>query len=158
MDQSELYQYGLDCLGRREYCRSELSRKMADRCKDAVLVTQVLDQLEAKSYLSDTRFVEMRVRNRVLNGYGPLRITADLRERGVDDTLIEAELNRIEDWADKARLAYIKRFGDTSNNGINPTITTDKTLLLKHRRYLYQRGFNFDMIKEALLMLGSRIN
>ena len=70
-------------LARREHSRLELSRKLLKRGFERPVVDQVLAYLTADGSLSEQRFQADYVNARINRGFGPLRISAELRDRGV---------------------------------------------------------------------------
>lgn len=76
-------------LARREHSRAELLRKLTARGYTATDVEPLLDRLAAQQLQSDARFIDSYARMRSGRGYGPQRIRAELRERGVAADLIE---------------------------------------------------------------------
>jgi SOS response regulatory protein OraA/RecX len=74
-------------LARREHARTELGRKLSQRGFSESLVGEVLDALEAENLLSDRRFTESFVEQRMARGQGPLKIRHELRERGISAEL-----------------------------------------------------------------------
>ncbi len=102
----------LRLLARREHSVCELRAKLARRGQDGGAVDAVLAELVAEGLLSDARFAEAYVRARVDRGYGPLRIRAELAERGVAEPLVQAALAAAEvDWAALAARVRQRRFG-----------------------------------------------
>ena len=74
---------GIDALSRREYSRLELYRKLMRTLSEGETaddVIAVLDDLQAKGYLSDERYAEGRVRVRSMR-YGNRRVAQELRQR-----------------------------------------------------------------------------
>ena len=121
-------------LARREHSRRELAAKLVARGFGDAVVAEVLDALEAEGLLSDARFVESYLHSRREKGYGPLRRRAELRERGVDEALIEAGLAALDaDWASLCERAWRKRFG-----GQPPRDLRERA---RQQRFLCQRGF-----------------
>ncbi|MBA1147471.1 regulatory protein RecX [Ectothiorhodospiraceae bacterium WFHF3C12] len=130
-------------LARREHARAELAAKLRQRDFDGEIVSEVLSDLEGRGLLSDERFAEEYVRYRYNRGYGPLRIRAELRERGVDDGISDRWLDDPElDWAAAARAARRKRFGDAG-----PESLPERQ---REQRFLNYRGFTGDQIRAAL--------
>ena len=82
----------LALLAGRDFGRTELARRLARRGYPAGVVAAVVDGLVAERLLSDTRYVEQFIRQHAGRGHGPVRIRADLRERGVPDDEVEAGL------------------------------------------------------------------
>jgi regulatory protein len=82
----------LNYLARREHSCRELETKLLRRGIGAEAASTVVEQLGSENLVSDERYVEAYVRSRVARLFGPLRIRAELRKRGVADTLVEREL------------------------------------------------------------------
>ena len=109
----------MDLLARREHSRLELERKLEARGLESGAVAQALDELECDGLLDDGRFAESFVAARARKGQGPVRIRAELRERGVDEAdtargLAEAGA----DWNEIAARARSKRFGRSCTGGL----------------------------------------
>jgi regulatory protein len=135
----------LRLLGRREYSMLEMRRKLVARGYQAPQVDGVLALLRDERLLSDERFAESFVRMRIERGQGPMRIRAELRERGVADTVIDGVTTHTADfWITCARRVLTRRFG----RGTPPVISRDEW----HRRarFLAQRGFPSDVIARSL--------
>ena len=97
----------------------------------------------AQRLLSETRFVEQFIRQHAGRGHGPVRIRADLRERGVPEAEIEAGLEAAgEDWTAVAREARRRRFG------VSPP--GDYAGRARQARFLQYRGFTHEQIRAAL--------
>ncbi len=140
-------QIALGLLARREHSRLELRRKLQRRFPQAVVLDQVLDDLEAGNYLSDQRYAESMTRSRSGRGYGPLRVRAELTGNGVGADMVSQALHTQEtDWVCKAKQALRKRFGVGGIDGGE----RDLALRGKQYRFLAQRGFNADQIRAAL--------
>ncbi len=133
----------LNLLARREHSRLELARKLRQRGMAGADLEQVLNELAAARLLSDTRFAEEYARSRAGRGYGPVRIRAELRERGIDDAGIQAALAELgEDWCRQAREARQRRFGAEP--------PADLKERARQSRFLQQRGFSPEQIRQAL--------
>lgn len=97
-------------LMRREYSYAELSQWLRQRGYSAAIATTVVDQLAQADLLSDERFAQALVRTRRDAGYGPRRIAAELRERGVAKGIIVETLAGFrEDWAEAAARVFHKQ-------------------------------------------------
>lgn len=130
-------------LAMREHSRFELRRKLARHFHDEALVGAVLDDLEIRNLLSDQRFAESYVDQRSRKGFGPLRIRAELSERGVDNGLIAELLDeRALEWRDSLREAAGRKFGDAP--------ASDRRELARRSRFLQQRGFPTGLIGRYL--------
>ncbi len=130
-------------LGRREHGRMEIARKLRAKGHPADLVDEVVARLVEFELVSDVRFAEGFVRSRLQRGQGPLRIRAQMRERGIDDQLVEDILTETSDfWQRKAEQAREKRFGKAH--------PSERTAWSRQARFLSQRGFPGDVIYRVL--------
>ncbi len=133
----------MDLLARREHARVELERKLAAAGFDTDIVADVLQRLADEGLQSDRRFVEAFVQSRINQGKGPLRIHADLGQRGIATGLIDEVLEETgEDWYALARETRVKKFGRSL-----PAEFRDKA---RQMRFLQYRGFEPDQIQAAV--------
>ena len=79
----------LNFLARREHTKLELQRKLNAKGFAANNITEAIDKLEKQGLQSDERFLESYVAMRCKRGFGPIRITKELCERGIDQELID---------------------------------------------------------------------
>lgn len=143
----ELRRRAMDLLARREHSRYELAQKLRQRIDDATTerIDAVLDALERDNLLSDERFVESYIRLRRERGFGPLHIQQQLRERGVDDALIETCLQIDDpDWLQSLHEVLDKKTG--GNELPAPGSREHRKL----QRFLHSRGFTPAQITRAL--------
>jgi len=139
----QAYALALRLLVRREHSMQELFHKLKGRRFSSGVAGEVIAALVAEDALSDRRFTEAYVRSRFERGFGPLRIQAELRERGVGDSQASQVLAEYDSqWTASARTQHHKRFGDAA--------PTDFDQRVKRMRFLQQRGFSSAQIREAL--------
>jgi regulatory protein len=146
---NELRAFAYRLLGRREYSVHELRQRLLQKWAGAgdvdVLAEELLEALVAENLLSDERFVESFVRSRVARHQGPLKIRAALRDKGVDDALIAAELEaRAAAWTDLAA-EWLER------QHAGPV---DYDTRGKLYRRLANRGFTHDQAMTAIDRVG----
>jgi regulatory protein len=130
-------------LSRREHSAFEIRQKLAQRDFDESVIEQVIAELQQGGWLSDERFAEAYVRMRQNKGYGPLRISMELKERGVSERLVEENLqtdNAL--WLQNLTQQYLKKY---SNKPI-----VDYNDKAKRIRFLQYRGFPLDMIYQVV--------
>ena len=133
----------MDLLARREHARSELERKLALAGFDADVTADVLQQLADEGLQSDRRFVESFVQSRINQGKGPLRIHADLGQRGIATGMIDDVLEEAgEDWYALAKETRARKFGPSQ-----PEEFPEKA---RQMRFLQYRGFEPDQIQAAV--------
>ncbi len=140
---AEVREAALRLLARREHSRRELASKLTRRGWPVELVTDVTDALASENLQSDQRYAESYARSRVLRCYGPLRIRAELSERGISRTLTERALEEIDaDWFALAADWYQRRYGKEPAGDMKE----------KARRHqaLTRRGFSGEHIRELL--------
>lgn len=127
----------MNLLARREHSRLELENKLRRRYEKPE-IAQTLDQLAADGLQCDERFALSFARDRMLRAYGPQKISAELRLRGVERRVIDRALHIVPadaglDWRDVAASALQKRFGDSAVDTVEEKA--------KRIRYLNNRGF-----------------
>ena len=142
-DAIEARRKAMDLLARREHARGELERKLVTAGFDADITADVLHTLAEEGLQSDRRFVESFVQSRINQGKGPLRIHADLGQRGIPAALVDEVLEHIsEDWRALAREVRVKKFGRS-----RPADFEEKA---RQMRFLQYRGFAPDQIEAAV--------
>ncbi len=120
LSESEVRDLALRYLSRREYGIEELKRKLIRRGAEPDRVEDVVSRLEDQDLVSDERFTQMYVRTRIRRLFGPLKIRAELRQRGVADGPVQAAMpadeeawfGAAEQWAQKrcrSALDYAER-------------------------------------------------
>ena len=142
-DPIEARKKAMDYLARREHGRGELLDKLTRFGFDPDVADDAVAQLIEDGLQSDARFAEAFVRSRINQGKGPVRIRADLRERGLGGSAIDLALEEAdEDWYALARDVRLKKFGPDT-----PSEFRDKA---KQMRFLQSRGFEPDQIQAAV--------
>ena len=74
-----------------------MAARLRRRGAPADVADDVVADLTARGYLDDAAFARHWVAARAPRGYGPARLRAELRARGVDTALIEAALAGVSD-------------------------------------------------------------
>lgn len=134
-------QRALGFLVRREHSRKELTRKLTSRGLDATEAAAAVERLAGQGWQDDARFAESLVRSRAGNGYGPIRIRAELATHGLDREAIAQAMESHEgDWAFIARDLIRRRFGET---------TEDPAVRRKAADFLLRRGFDSETVRAA---------
>ena len=130
-------------LGHREHGRLELARKLIGKGHARDVVDVVVGRLAELELVSDERFAEVFIRSRVAKGQGPLRIRSELRDRGIEDRLVDEVLTETGAyWRDCAERARCKRFGDADPDS--------RDTWARQARFLSQRGYPGDVIYRVL--------
>ena len=144
MDSNKVYNTAIRMLSRRDQSEAELSSKLRQKLKDVSSETllEVLQQLKRTDLLSDERFAEGRVRNRISQGYGPYYIRRELLSKGIDGDLIDQQIELAEpDW-----LQVAKDLVERRHHGI----AEDGDVWARAVRFLQRRGFSGDHVAKAV--------
>ena len=137
----DLRERALRLLARREHCRAELARKLGQAGFAAEDIAPLLDEFEARNWLSDRRFAESWVADHRARA-GSVKLAYDLRQRGVSDNVIEAVLSEHRDSEiERAREVWKKKFGAA------PADAAEKA---RQIRFMQSRGFTPDVIRRAI--------
>ena len=136
----------LRLLARREHSRFELIRKLLQRQLPKNVIDAVLDDYEQEGWLSDQRFAEAYARYRIEAGYGLIRITGELKQRGVSTSVECLRAMNNHDWSEQALRLRRKRYGLLDLRGR----LEEK---LRQMRFLQRRGYTHEQIEYALQMI-----
>ena len=128
-------------LARREHSRQELSRKLSAIAAEGDDVEAILDELAAKGWLSDSRFAEQSIRSKSRR-FGPLKLTHELRSKGVGDEAIAAAFHAAgADGTASIERVWRSRFSQPPSGGRERA---------RQVRFLQGRGFPLDDILKFL--------
>jgi regulatory protein len=142
-DERTIRTAALALLAGRDFSRQELTGRLLRKGFAARVVDAAVTTLVQQGLLRETRFVEQYVDQHARRGHGPHRIRMELRQRGVEDALIEQALAEAGlDWLQAAREARRRKFG------ASPPL--DARERAKQARFLQYRGFTSDQIRAAL--------
>lgn len=125
----------MDLLARREHSKRELQQKLALRFSPQDIIDHEVERLCAECLQSDARFAEIYLNSRAQRLYGPNRIKAELRERGIaDEIIVTTFLNADIDWQANLQKLKIGKFGH-----LPPADFKEKA---KRLRFIQYRGFS----------------
>lgn len=133
----------MDYLSRREYAVHELSQKLLAKGYEAGDVSDALARLTDQDLLSDQRFTEAFINQRINRGSGPLKIRVELRQKGISDAMIETFLNERDVlWQENALAVRIKKYGSEQPSDVKETA--------RQSRFLQSRGFSSEQTRYAM--------
>ena len=141
--------FGLSLKGRalrylaaREYSRAELERKLAGHAESPEQLAGVLDELQAKDFISEARVIESVV-NRRQAKLGAARIKYELQGKGLAPEAVAEAINSLKaSEVERAREVWRKKFGEPA---------LDAAARGKQMRFLAARGFGSDAIRRVVL-------
>ena len=137
-----LRERALRFLARREHSRIELARKLAPHAESGTQLEGLLDALEARQLLSDSRYVEMRLNARG-ERFGNARLVHELKQQGIANGLLTAALEMAGDELPRARKVWQHRFGKQTGD-------TDAAERARQARFLMSRGFSGETVRRVL--------
>lgn len=136
-------QAALGLLARREHSINELAHKLRHNAFDQANIDTVLAALCKEGLLNEARFIENFIHAKRARGYGPLRIRAELLERGIAQDLIEDHLKITDNaWLEEVRKVWQKRFKNR--------LPQDFKTRAQQMRFLHYRGFTAEQINQLL--------
>ena len=134
----------LRLLSTREQSRAELERKLAQHEEQPGQLAAVLDELEAKDFISPTRVIESVI-NRRQAKLGASRIKGELQRKGLDVGMVTEAMDGLRATElERAREVWRKKFDSKTDAGTTPT---DRA---KQMRFLAARGFGADAIRRVV--------
>ena len=140
--------FGLSLKGRalrylaaREHSRVELERKLAAHAESPEQLVQVLDELQAKDFISEVRVVESVI-NRRAGRFGAARIRHELQGKGLAPEAVAEAVNGLKaSEVDRAREVWRRKFGEPA---------ADAAARGKQMRFLAARGFGAEAIRRVV--------
>jgi regulatory protein len=131
----------LRLLAGREYSRAELERKLTPHEETPGQLAQVLDDLQAKDFISEARVVESVI-NRRQARMGSARIKQELLGKGLGkEAVLDAMAGLKATELERARELWRKKFDGPA---------ADAAGRAKQMRFLAARGFGGDVIGRVL--------
>jgi regulatory protein len=145
-----IQQICLRLLAMREHSQRELLDKLALRGYSRADVEPIIAEFAEQGWQDNQRFAECYARQRMIKGYGPVRIRYELQQRGIAELDLEqlAEDN-VGGWLNSLLQIYENKFDQ------QPKLS--RAEWLKRSRFLQQRGFSHDMIKQMCAELKIKI-
>ncbi|WP_428086170.1 regulatory protein RecX [Candidatus Thioglobus sp.] len=131
------YASAMRMLVRREHSILELSQKLSNKQFEPDEIEKAIVTLIEQNYQSDERFAAEFIQMRFNQGKGPIKISVDLKQRGID----QFDLSEFDFFA-LAQTIRQRKFGVEAPNNFKEKA--------KQQRFLQSRGFRFDEINEAM--------
>jgi regulatory protein len=139
--EKSLRQRALEYLSKREYSAVELTQKLKSYATEEDDVPALIADFKTRGWLSDARYAEQMVHARQAK-FGASKVAHELREKGVDDSLIAEAVAGLQDSeVERAREVWRKKF---------KAAAATREEWAKQARFLQSRGFTFDVIKKIL--------
>ena len=148
---SEVYEYALNLLDRREYGEKELVQRLQQRCPDAVLIWETVTKLKEYDLLNEERYARRVFESwRAKKIYGRLHLQAELLKKQVGEAYIPVVLSMLSEEEEIWRVqAAYRQIAGRRNKKYD--CATDKGVAAL-ARYFSARGFGPSMIRIGLAM------
>ena len=110
-------------------------------------IEQLLEEFQRVGYLNDNRYAEMKIKSYMVAGKSPRYIKGKLKEKGIDDNLVEKIIDEqgFEPFDAALKLARKKRIGPYSSNEELRKERRSKDLAI-----LVRAGFDYDVAIKVL--------
>lgn len=140
-----IFDKGLQFLAKRDYSERELIQKlMLYFPEQDSEILEAIEKLKASSYLDNERFLESRVRHRLQQGYGQIKILA--------------ELSQLHGFSKAEVLNHLREEPQAQNSSLGSLIAKkfphyqemDFKEKNKAIQFCLRRGFTLDQIKRLL--------
>ena len=139
----------LRLLARREHSRQELLAKLALRGFDRDDALPVIDELSEHGWQDDSRYAESYARFRIQKGYGPIRVSYELKQNGIAafdlEGIVQEEAGS---WMALLEQVYSKKYSHDT--------VLERNEWAKRSRFLLHRGFSGAMISALFDELNIR--
>lgn len=132
----------MNWLARRDYTQHEIAVKLKSKGYESPVIDELLTAFSQAGLINEARFTENFIHWRRNKGYGPMRISMELRLRGIPDEMIAEHLQITDNaWSLEAQRVWRKRFKANSLKNIKEKA--------KQQRFLQQRGFTREQINSV---------
>jgi regulatory protein len=140
--------FGLSLKGRalrylaaREHSRAELERKLRVHEEEPGQLAQVLDELQAKDFISEARVVASVI-NRRAGRFGAARIKYELQQKGLGAEAVTEAVDSLKaSELERAREVWRRKFDGPA---------ADAAGQAKQMRFLAARGFGGEVIRQVM--------
>ena len=128
-------------LAGREHSRAELVRKLAPHEEEPGQIERVLDDLQAKDFISEARVVASVI-NRRAASLGGARLRQELQAKGIDAQRVRDAVEQLKDTElERAQEVWRKRFGEAA---------ADTKQWARQVRFLMARGFAAEVVRRVV--------
>ena len=130
----------------QEQCSSHIMDKLNHWSVSEQDAGRIIDLLQKEKYLDNQRYATFYTRDKFrLNGWGKVKITVMLRQKGIPELMIKESLNEIKDEDYFSACAKLISEKSVSLNEKNHFIRKGKLF-----RHAAQRGFESELIHRIL--------
>lgn len=130
---------------RKEYCRAEILQKaLKDLEGNSDAAEEIVESLVADGFVDDSRYADAFAREKAyISGWGPVKISFQLRSKGVGREEINAAIDDLEEEKMDQRLLRVLEVKAKSLKG-------DPQRKLKLIKFALSRGYEYDSVSKLL--------
>ncbi|MFL2707945.1 MAG: hypothetical protein CBD86_00090 [Gammaproteobacteria bacterium TMED226] len=136
-----IYNKALDLISRREHSLKEIKDKLRLRYNEADTIEEVVDKLISNNLVNNLRFAEFYVISRKRKGFGPKKISYELLNKGINESISNEVILNEGGWKIAATKAFNKKFKQGPSQ--------DFKIRQKQKNFLQNRGFGFKEIESV---------
>jgi regulatory protein len=125
-------------LARRAQSEAEISTRLAAHGASRSIVGKVLGRLRSLGYIDDEKLAAEWTERWKERGFGVLRVQAELRKSGIDETIVERVSFSEREERERAREILARRFSAAE--------LRDRRGMARAARFLAGRGFTPEVI------------
>jgi regulatory protein len=128
-------------LAAREHSRAELLRKLAPHAQEPGEIERVLDELQAKGFISAERVAASLLHRRSAR-LGDARIRQELQSKGLDADTVAQALEQLRGTEhQRAQAVWQRKFGLSASDAAGRA---------RQMRFLLGRGFSADVVRRVV--------
>lgn len=129
-------------LAGREHSRAELERKLAPHEEEPGQISRILDELQAKGFISEQRVIESVIHRRAAR-FGAARIKQELAGKGLaPEAVAQAMAGLSSTELERAQEVWSRKFG-----GQVPAEAKERA---RQMRFLTARGFSPEVVRRVV--------
>ena len=125
----------------REHSTKELIIKLQNKFPKFRDFNEIIERLQRENLLNNTRYAQAYIRMRAKKGFGSLRISQELKEKGITTEIINENISNEIDWYLVMQQAFKKKYPLGKADSLKDVI--------KQKRFLANRGFSFEEIESV---------
>lgn len=133
-------------LGIRARSEKELENKLKEKGFVPKIIKKTIERVKEFGYLNDEEFTRLFIETKKIAAKGPIAISQDLKQKGVDKETIKKSLKKLYPPIEEREVALSlakKKLNFYQN-------LSRQKVYQKLSRFLLQRGFSWPIVKEVL--------
>lgn len=135
---------------RKEYCSTDIRRKLEKFDISAEDTERIIDYLEKNNFIDETRFATFYARDKFrFNKWGKLKISQMLKQKGISPAVIESALRSLGEEDYQSTCLHLLQQKLKSLKKGEPAKMQNSLI-----RFALGRGFDYDVIRQCLKQLS----